>query len=158
MRAALLCLILSTAVKSVTGQYAFDDLPEGKYGVFLLDKVSSVKLDSISYYNRDASDSMYYAELKFGRNTFDLILHETKTGKVIWGTFRLSKSTDFVLDKVKSGLTSSEYRFKETNGDVVREYKVTLMEGLGRSILVSFYEFYKSTGKIKTAVIGNGSF
>jgi hypothetical protein len=156
MRTMMLTLILSSILVNAVGQKAPDELPEGKYTKMTIRKRLSVKVDGISYYQGNDTTGKYYATLNFGRNTFDLEIRETNTNKIVWALYRLSKRTDFRLDKNASTSYDPIYRMEETNGNRVSKYEVHVIEGLNLSFIVGYRTIDKTTGKVISAVVGTG--
>jgi hypothetical protein len=89
-------------------QQSDGELPQGKYAKITLNQVSLVKVDGLYYYDLDGTGTKYFANLSFGRNTFDLELVERASRKIVWATYGIG--VDLRVNKNKHSDNQMEFR------------------------------------------------
>jgi hypothetical protein len=149
--------IVSLIFTSTHAQNGIQELPEGKYANYKLTKVNHALVSGINHLDLDGTSTKYQVSLDFGKNTLNIQLHETATGKLVWGYYGMKRSVNFKPNYEKSNSVSSLYEFSVIDAKNKTECQVSYMLGANSiTIMLSYNETDPVTKKVIRSLIASG--
>lgn len=155
MKKSLLTAISCFLFALTYGQ--IQELPEGKHANYKLSTVNHAAVDGINHFDLDGTSKKYLVSLDFGKNTLNIQLYESATGKLVWGYYGTKGNVTFKPNREKSNETYAYYEFKQSVSGTITDCQVYYTHGLrGIEVTLGYSEVDIATKKVKRSIIASG--
>jgi hypothetical protein len=139
MKTILLLLCIFIGSQTAFSQNVFrleDDLT----ATFKLTKMNMIQVKRIRHADVSGNDDTYYANVKFGKRSFDIEIYKTANQELVWASYPLLSDNEYFKKDLQSSNSYTEVYSLDRNvtGGGSEKCQVTFFKGMKLKVMVSY--------------------